>query len=128
VGTQADKMPIALDVFGNLLQNMPDAEKQFQLSKENVLNNMRSQRLVKSDIFWSYLYWKNLGIDYDVRKPIFEKINTMELKDVRQFFDEHVKPAHYSVLIIGKKGNTDFNYLKKYGEIKEFSLKELFGY
>ncbi len=128
VGTQADKMAIALDAFSDLLHNMPNAEKQFQLSKENVLNNMRSQRLVKSDIFWSYMYWKKLGIDYDVRKPIFEKISTMELKDVQQYFDEHVKPAHYSVLIIGKKENVDFNYLKKYGELREFTLEELFGF
>lgn len=128
VGTQPDKMVIAMDAFRELLTNMPSADKQFQLCKESVLNNMRSERLVKSNIFWNYMYLKDLGIDYDIRKPVFETIQKMELSDIQKYFDEHIKPAQFSVLLIGKKDKIDFNYLKKYAEVKEFSLEELFGF
>lgn len=128
VGTQSDKMKIAIDAFKELLTEMPKAEKQFALSKESVLNNMRSQRIIKSDIFWTYMSWKKLGIDYDIRKPIFESIEKMNLEDVDKFFVENIKPAHYSILIVGKKDKIDFNYLKQFGEVKELSLEEVFGY
>ena len=128
VGTQADKMAIALDAFKDLLTVMPASEKSFQIAKETELNNIRSERITKSDIFWTYMSAKDLGIDYDYRKPIYEAIQTMELSDVQKYFDEHINPAKYSILIVGKRDRIDFNYLKKYAEVKELSLEEVFGY
>lgn len=128
VGTQADKMTIALDAFKDLLTNMPASEKAFNITKETVLNNMRSERITKSNIFWTYMGLKDLGIDYDYRKPMFEKIQTMELSDVQNYFDEHIKPANYSIILVGKRDNVDFKYLNKIAEVKEISLEELFGY
>jgi predicted Zn-dependent peptidase len=128
VGTQSDKMANSIDAFRELLTNMPSSEKAFQLSKDNVLNNIRSERITKSNIFWTYLSLKDLGIDYDYRKPIYESIQTMTLGDIQKYFDEHIRPANYSVLIVGKKEKIDFNYLKKIAEVKELSLTELFGY
>ena len=71
---------------------------------------------------------KDLGLDYDRRKPIFEAIQTMELSDVQKYFDEHISPAQYSILLVGKRDLVDFNYLRKYAEVKELSLEEVFGY
>jgi predicted Zn-dependent peptidase len=128
VGTQADKMPMAISAFRDLLTHMPSSEKSFQLNKESVLNNMRSERITKSDIFWNYMSLKDKGIDYDIRKPVFEKIQTLQLSDIQNYFDGHVKPANYSVVLIGKKDKIDFNYLNKIAKVKEIPLEELFGY
>ena len=128
VGTQSDKMTIALDAFKDLLTHMPSSDKSFQIAKETELNNIRSQRIIKSDIFWTYMEMKDRGIDYDYRKPLYEAIQTMELKDVQKYFDEHIHPAKYSILLVGKRNLVDFNYLRKYAEVKELSLEEVFGY
>ena len=128
VGTQADKMPVAIDAFKDMLTNMASSDKSFQLSKESVLNNIRSERITKSGIFWNYMALKDKGIDYDIRKPIYESTQTMELNDLQKYFDEHIKPANYSVLVIGKKDQIDFNYLNKISTVKELSLEEIFGY
>jgi predicted Zn-dependent peptidase len=128
VGTQADKMANAMDAFRELLTNMPSSEKAFAISKETALNNMRSERWTKTDVFWQYLSLQDLGIDYDYRKPVFEGIEKMTLSDVQDYFDQHVKPAQYSVLIIGKRDKLDFKYLNKIATVKELSLEELFGY
>jgi predicted Zn-dependent peptidase len=127
-GTQADKMTDAINAFRELLVNMPASEKAFEISRETELNNIRSQRLVKTDVFWNYLHLQDLGIDYDYRKPVFETIQTMTLADVQNYFDEHVKPAKYSVLIVGKRDKIDFKYLNTIATVKELSLTELFGY
>jgi predicted Zn-dependent peptidase len=128
VGTQSDKMVNAMDAFRELLKNMPSSEKAFEISKEAVLNNMRSERITKSNIFWTYMYLQDLGIDYDFRKPVYETIQKLTLKDVQNYFDNHVKPAKYSVILIGKKSKVDFNYLNKIAPVKELSLKEIFAY
>jgi predicted Zn-dependent peptidase len=128
VGTQSDKMGNALDAFRELLLNMPLSEKAFAISKETALNNMRSERLTKTSVFWTYLALQDLGIDYDYRKPIFETIQTMTLNDVQNYFEQHVKPLPYSVLLIGKKERIDFNYLNRIATVKELTLEELFGY
>jgi predicted Zn-dependent peptidase len=128
VGTQSDKMGNALDAFRKLLTNMPLSEKAFSISKETVLNNMRSERLTKTAIFWTYLAMQDLGIDYDYRKPVFETIQTMTLNDVQNYFEQQVKPLPYSVLLVGKKDRIDFKYLNKIASVKELTLEELFGY
>jgi predicted Zn-dependent peptidase len=128
VGTQSDKMDNALDAFRELLTNMPLSEKAFAISKETALNNMRSERLTKTAVFWTYMALQDLGIDYDYRKPVFEAIQTMTLNDVQNYFEQHVKPLPYSVLLIGKKNRIDFKYLNKIATVKELTLEELFGY
>jgi predicted Zn-dependent peptidase len=128
VGTQSDKMVNALDAFRELLANMPLSEKAFSISKETLLNNMRSERLTKTSVFWTYMALLDLGIDYDYRKPAFEAIQTMTLNDIQNYFEQHVKPLPYSVLLIGKKDRIDFKYLNKFATVKELTLEELFGY
>jgi predicted Zn-dependent peptidase len=128
VGTQSDKMATAIDAFREMLTTMSRSEKAFEVSREYVLNNMRSERITKSNIFWNYMALKDRGIDYDIRKPVYETIQTMKLDDVQKYFDEHISPASYSVLIIGKRDHIDFDYLKKIAEVRELSLEELFGY
>ncbi|MDR1764012.1 MAG: insulinase family protein [Dysgonamonadaceae bacterium] len=128
VGTQADKMPQTIDAFKAMLGEMTYSEKSFALSKEYVLNNYRSERITRSQIFWNYMSLKDLGIDYDIRKPIFEGVQKMTLDELKQYFDSHISPAKYSVLLIGKRNKVDFAYLKKIAEVKEIPLETLFGY
>lgn len=128
VGTQADKTASAINAFRDMLSTMARSEKAFELSKESVLNNMRSERITKSGIFWNYMSLKDRGIQYDIRKPVYETIQTMTLDDIQRYFDEYIQPANYSILLIGKRERIDFTYLKKIAEVKELSLEELFGY
>lgn len=128
VGTQADKMVSAIEAFREMLKQMTSSEKSFELSKEYVLNNMRSDRITKSDIFWTYMFYKDLGIDYDLRKPTFEAIQKMDLKDMQDYFDKHIQPANYSILLIGKKDKIDFKYLNSIAKVEEIPLEALFGY
>ncbi|MDR2139641.1 MAG: insulinase family protein [Tannerella sp.] len=128
VGTQSDKMATAISAFREMLTTMARSEKAFEVSREYVLNNMRSERITKSDIFWNYMSLKDRGIDYDIRKPVYEAIQTMKLDDMQAYFDRHISPAGYSLLLIGKRDRIDFNYLKKIAEVRELSLEKLFGY
>ncbi|MDL2243362.1 insulinase family protein [Bacteroidales bacterium OttesenSCG-928-J19] len=128
VGTQADKMVIAMDAFIDLLTNMKSSEKAFEITKESVINNLRTSRITKENIFWEYMSMLDRGVPMDQQKRVYEEIQAMKLSDLEFYFTNHVAPAQYSILIVGKKENIDFNFLKKFGEIKELSLEEVFNY
>jgi hypothetical protein len=40
----------------------------------------------------------------------------------------YIKPTHYTLLFIGNKNKLDQKVLKKLGDFKELSLKEVFNY
>jgi len=128
IGTQYDKMETALDAFLQLLSNMPQAEKSFQIAKEGLLKSIRANRVTKDDILWEYLSAKDLGLDYDIEKTTFEKVPSMTLQDLVNFQNSHMKDNKYTILIVGNKKDIPFNELKKFGKIKEVNLKTIFGY
>lgn len=128
LSTQPDKIKEAMEALYGLLDSMPLSQPSFEISKNAVLKNYNTERIIKSNIFWNWLYYQKLGIDYDIRKDIYNEVSKADISNVDKFFNNHIKDKKYDVLIIGDKSKIDFNILKKYGEVKELSLEEIFGY
>ena len=128
LSTQPDKMKEALDALTELLNNLALSNEAFANSKDAIIKQMNTERIIKSNIFWTYESNKKRGIDYDNRKDIYENIQKYELADVNKFFDDHIKGKTYDILIVGNKTKIDFNLLKNYGNVRELSLEEVFNY
>ncbi|QMU64303.1 MAG: insulinase family protein [Flavobacteriaceae bacterium] len=128
VGTQANKLEQAVDAMMELMNDMPEAEKQFNAAKESTLKKLAAQRITKSNIFWSYERLKKLGIDNDHREVMYNTIKNMTMNDLRVFFDKNIKGESYNVMVIGNKKDLDVASLKKLGIIKELDVDYLFNY
>lgn len=128
VGTQPDKLITALDAISDLMKNMPKAETQFLGSKIAVLKNIETQRTLRDSVFWDKLYYEKMGINENPSAVIYNKIKEMDINSMYQFFNENIKDKKYNLIIIGKKEKIDMEKLKKYGEVKELTLEEIFGY
>lgn len=128
VGTQSDKMKTALDEMNKLLNNMPEVPQQFEGARASVVKTLESDWTTRADVYWAYDRALKRGLNYDVRKVIYEKAKSLTLKDVHQFFDEHVKGKKYAYLVIGKKEDINLDALKGLGPVKELDLTQLFGY
>ncbi len=128
VGTQANKLEQAVDAMMELMNNMPEAEKQFNAAKESTLKKLAAQRITKSNIFWNYERLQKLGIDNDNRKEMYETIKNMTMKDLKAFFDKNVKGESYNVMVIGNKKDLNVKSLQKLGKIKELDVDYLFNY
>ncbi len=128
VGTQANKLPEAVDAMMDLMTNMPEAEEQFNQAKEATLKKIAAQRITKSNIFWSYEGLKKKGFDNDNREALYNAIKSMTLADLKTFFDENIKGENYNVVVIGNKKDMDFEALKKLGDIQEMDIDDLFNY
>lgn len=128
IGTQSDKLPEAMAGMFDLLTDMPKAELSFNAAKNAVLQKIRTERITKDQLLWNYENAKRLGLNYDIRKDIFEAIPATTLSTVEGFFNENVKSKKYNILVLGNKENLDMETLKKYGPVKFLTLEEVFGY
>jgi predicted Zn-dependent peptidase len=128
VGTQSDKMKEALAEMNNLLNNMPEVSQQFEGARASVVKTLESDWTTRADIYAAYDRAKKRGLDYDIRKTVYEKAGSLTLADVHRFFDEHVKGKKYAYLVIGKKEDINLDVLKGLGPVQELDLTQLFGY
>ena len=128
IGTQANKMPQAVDAMMDLMSDMPEAEEQFNAAKEATLKKLAAQRITKSNIFWTYEGLKKLGIDNDNREDMYNAIKDMTMDDLRDFFNSNIKGENYNVMVIGNKKDIDFEALKKLGNVQEMDIDYLFNY
>ncbi|WP_044397745.1 pitrilysin family protein [Lacinutrix sp. Hel_I_90] len=128
IGTQANKMPEAVDAMMALMSNMPKAEEQFNAAKEATLKKIAAERITKADVFWSYERLQKLGINEDHREKMYNTIKSMTLNDLLAFFNKNIKGENYNVMVVGNKKDIDFKALKKLGEVQEMDVDYLFNY
>lgn len=126
--TQNDKLIDAMTAFDDIINEMPVSQTAFNIAKESLLSNLRTQRTTKSRVLWAYLNAQKTGLDYDINKDIFEKVQGYTLDDVIKFQQENVKGRKMKVLILGRENELDYIGLKKFGKIRHISTEELFGY
>ncbi|MDR2917245.1 MAG: insulinase family protein [Tannerella sp.] len=128
IATQNDKMGDAVDAFKEILNDMPVSEKAFQIAKENMLTNLRTERILREDIFWYYLSDEEFGYTEDSRKPVFEKLPSLTLTDVQDFQMQYVKDKPFTYCILGDIKDLDMARLKSMGTVKILTQEEIFGY
>ena len=128
IGTQANKLAIAVEAMDELMENLPQIPAQFENAKNAALKQIQAGRVNRTNIFFNQLNLKKLGIDYDLRQDIYQEIEKLSLADLTSFYNDNLKPLKYNTAIIGKKENLDLIAMKKMGEFYEVSLEEIFGY
>jgi predicted Zn-dependent peptidase len=128
IGTQANKLPEAIDAMLDLMNNMPEAEKQFEAAKTATLKKIAAERITKSNIFWKYEGLKDRGIDHDNRKEIYKEVESMTMEDLKTFFNDNIKGSKYTALVIGNKNDLEMKSLEKLGKVQELEVDYLFNY
>jgi len=128
VFTQSDKMMDAIGAMDDLLDDFVEDERLFINAKESVLKRIETERIIKSRIFWNWITNQRLGIDYDIRKDIYDKVKQSEIYDVEDFFDKQIKDKNYTYMIVGKRETINLDALKKIGPVEELSLEDIFNY
>ena len=128
VSTQANKMTDAIGAMNGLLSKMVTDEKSFAIAKESVIKSIQTERIIKTNLFWTWLQNKKLGIDYDIRRDYYEDAKKVSILDLQQFFNQRVKDKKYSYIILGNKKDADLNKLKGLGPVNELTLQDIFNY
>lgn len=128
IATQNDKMIDAVNTFNDIINNMPESEAAFKLAKDGLINRMRTDRIIKGDIIWSYIDAQDLGQSVDPRIKLYNDVQNMTLKDIADFQKQWVKGRTYVYCILGDKKDLELDKLKTVGPIEELTQKQIFGY
>lgn len=128
IGTQPDKLMIAVDTLNELMNELPEVPIQFENARNAALKQIASTRVTRNNIFFNTLRLQKLNIYHDFRKDIYEQIRQLAFEDIKHFYQTEVKSIHFNTAIIGKKENLDMEAVNKMGIFKEVSLKDIFGH
>ena len=128
IATQNDKMKQAIEAFDEIINTMPESEAAFNVAKESYINQVRTLRYTKASVLYAFINARDMGLDYDRARDVFEKVQTMTLDDVKAVQQQWVKDRNYYYLILGDSKNLDLNYLRTLGPITFLSQEQIFGY
>jgi len=128
IGTQPDKLQIAVDTMSELMSELPEVPTQFENARNAALKQIASTRITRTTIFFNTLRLKKIGISHDFRKDIYQQIQSLKFDDVKQFYQSDIKPVHFNTAIIGKRENLNMEAVNQMGEFKELTLKDIFGH
>ncbi|MDX2195585.1 MAG: insulinase family protein [Cytophagales bacterium] len=128
IGTQADKLYEAAKGMKALLDSVPNAQTTLNNAKDAIINTLRTERITKGIIMLKYDENNKYGINYDIRKNVYDQVPSMTFENIKQFHAQYVKGKKYKLVLIGAKDKIDFKALEKFGKVKELKLEEVFGY
>ena len=128
IGTQSDKLPEAMAGMEALLTDMPVAEANLEIAKNAIRNSISTERITKANVLLSYERAKRLGLDYDLRRDVYDNTQKMTFDVLKKFQTAKIKGQNQVILVIGSKDRLNFKELAKYGTVQQLTLKEIFGY
>ncbi len=126
--SQNDKMMDCINVFDEIINNLPQNETAFNLAKQSLTKSIQSNRTTKIGVINAYLNAKMKGLDYDPNKKIYEMLPSITLQDITNFEKQNIVGKPYRMVILGEEKNLDMKSLEKIAPVKRLSQEEIFGY
>ncbi|MCK4662572.1 MAG: insulinase family protein [Bacteroidales bacterium] len=126
VGTQADKTFEALEIFNDLLRNMPEKTERMDMIVQYLSQSSLTQYPHFRDLTKKVVSWELKGYKEDPAKLKIPEYNKLKFNDITSFYKDNIKNKAFVIAIVGDKKEIDMKELAKYGKIIELKEKEIF--
>ena len=127
IGTQNDKANDAIDVFMELISDMPKNAERI----ENIKSYKRQEALTSHPDFRykaQYLrMYQRMGYQGDPAEENLKKIDALTFDDIVKFYEENIKGKPYCIGIMGNPKDIDLKKLEKYGKVVKLNERKLFN-
>ncbi|MDR1591942.1 MAG: insulinase family protein [Prevotellaceae bacterium] len=127
IGTQSDKVADAVDVYMDLLTNMPLYPERL----ENIKVYLKQSALTAKPSFRTksraFDLWESMGYKDDPAKVNMPKIEGLSFDQITQFYNDRIKGKPVVVVIIGDPKTINLKQIEsKWGKITKMSVGKLF--
>ncbi len=127
VGTQGDKVADAVDVYLDLLTNMPLYPERL----ENIKTYLRQAALTTKPSFRNkslvFDYWQRLGYNDDPARVNMPKIDGLQFDEISDFYNKYIKGQPVVVVITGDPKTINLKAIQaKWGKVTKLSTSRLF--
>ena len=126
--SQNDKMMDCVNVFNNILDDMPQSQSAFDIAKQSLIKKLQSERTTRFNVLRAYVEARNLGIDYDIKERIYNALPAIKMADVISFEQQNMAKKPFRYIILGDEKELDMESLGKIGPVKRLSTEEIFGF
>lgn len=128
VGTQADKLPDAVQAMNTLLSTFPSSSNVFNTAMNNLKNSIISTRYLRERKISRYFYLQKLKLDKDIDQIVYENLPSFSMKTIEDYYKQYIQNKPYALTVVGDQNRLDLDFLKSLGTVKMISVNELFGY
>lgn len=127
IGSQADKTVEATKAFIDLLDNLPESEERFAITREALLNRYRTSKIDFRGVIGAVRSWEDLGLAGDPREARYEAIQASNLTNVLAFHGSVIKGQPKLISVVGDETKIDLEALGKVAPIRKVTLEEIFS-
>ena len=78
IGTQSDKLKEAMIGMNELLTKLPAADANMENAQDAIVQKIRTERITKDRVLFSYESAKRLGIEKDAREDVYNNVATSQ--------------------------------------------------
>lgn len=126
VGTQTDKSLEALEVFKNLITNMPEKIERMEMIRSYLTLSAITEKPNFRNLSQYVSRMKNKGFTSDPREQNVKQLKKMEFATIVDFYTKSIKNKPITYAIVGDKSKINMKELEKYGKIIYVKEKDLF--
>jgi len=126
MSTQSDKTVEALEVFQDILTDMPQKPERIEAVRSGLTLSINADQPMFRDKSVSVSSWLEQGYSQDPRKTRYTAYEKMEFSEILDFYEKNLKGKPWLVTIVGDSKRIDMEQLARFGEIKKVSLEDIF--
>ena len=127
VGTQADKTLDAVDVYLDLLTNMPQHPEHFT----DIKNFLKGEASIEKPHYRNasriYESWKLRGYTKSPAETNQTAIDNLTFDEIVKFYNDNIKGRPIAIAIVGNPKMIDEKALAKYGKVTKLSTSKVFS-
>lgn len=126
IGTQGDKTNRAIDLFMDLVRDMPENEYRMSDIKNYLVGSTIGMKPHFRNFAMVCENWKLRGYEQILPKELLPVFEEMEFADIVEFYEQNLKDKPIVIGIVGNTGDFDLKALDKYGEVERVRDGDLF--
>ncbi len=127
IGTQADKTNEAIQVFNDLLKNMPEKSDRINMIRSYLIESLLTSKPSFREMSESIADWKSMGNTCDPAIGKLKVYENLQYADIEKFYKGFVQNHATVIAIVGNKKNFNLKELSKYGKIQIIKEKKVFN-
>ena len=128
IGSQADKAPEAVGAFIALIDDIPESEERFAAARKALVEQYRTRRLGFRDVLGAVRRWERQEVPVDPRAWRFEQVRIASLRQLLDYHAGHIEGRPKMISIVGDGSKIDLDELRRFGEVVEVGVEDIFGY
>jgi len=112
VGTQSDKVVDAINVYMDILSDMPTDSTNIEGLRNMLKQSAQTAKPSMRNKAYTYEYWQRLGYKDDPAKVNAAAIEAIQFKDVQKFYEDNVKGKPVTIILMGDPKKIDLKAIQ----------------